>query len=512
MKLSYLSFVLSLIYRAKKVRSDESQQWRYDGENNAGSNVQREVLTLLSDNWNISGWEDFQDDDECLWPGITCDYQSNSVSELVLTTVDSSYYPFITQVAEIPTEIGLLSDLKRLVICGKLRDCNYFSESDYVYWGDFFEGTPIPGPIPSEIGLLSKLSKLTLIMDDVYDVPSEIGNMKQLEQLNLRLDGFVGTFPSEISQLGNLRTLNLNSLESLPSEIGLLTNLERFTFRSMLDYNANLPQPQSIPSEFGKLSKVQLLLLESNAVSSMPSEFGLASSLRTLDLRLGKFDGGFPEEFGLLKNLEYLRMEDFDSFPREIGLATSLEYLEFDRSWKKANATDRGELSIPSEIGLLSNLKSFRTTGSVNGKIPSELGKLKNLCSLYLLGDASFNESTLTGSLPSQIGCLRRLRVLDLDNNDLTGTIPNEMGKMFRLSTVSMDQNDFSGDLCPFWHVPFLYTSGNDKLGGPCKDLICLKNTVRFLVFFPICFLVYFQDVWGIYTDGYCISIRDSLC
>ena len=75
--------------------------------------------------------------------------------------------------------------------------------------------------------------------------------------------------------------------------------------------------------------------------------------------------------------------------------------------------------SIPSEIGQLVNLNLLELySNQLTGSIPPEIGQLANLKGLYLLGNQ------LNGSIPPEIGQLANLEELHLYSNQLTGSIP----------------------------------------------------------------------------------------
>eukprot|EP00833_Pecoramyces_ruminatium_P003900 jgi/Orpsp1_1/1177932/evm.model.c7180000063399.1 len=78
----------------------------------------------------------------------------------------------------------------------------------------------------------------------------------------------------------------------------------------------------------------------------------------------------------------------------------------------------------------------------LNGAIPSELGDLTKLEILNL------NENNLTGSIPSQLGNLSNLNNLELSNNNLSGQIPSELGKLSNLTSLRLGTNNLSG------HIP----------------------------------------------------------
>jgi Leucine-rich repeat (LRR) protein len=91
------------------------------------------------------------------------------------------------------------------------------------------------------------------------------------------------SLPSEIGLLTNLQRLYLyyNKLTSLPSEIGLLTNLQELYLN-----NNNLT---SIPSEIGQLTNLQILWLNNNNLTSIPPEIGLLTNLQRLYLNNNNF-------------------------------------------------------------------------------------------------------------------------------------------------------------------------------------------------------------------------------
>jgi len=63
----------------------------------------------------------------------------------------------------------------------------------------------------------------------------------------------------------------------------------------------------SIPSELGLLTNLERLDLDDNSLTgSIPSELGLLNNLGSLYLYLNSLTGSIPSELGLLTNLEYL--------------------------------------------------------------------------------------------------------------------------------------------------------------------------------------------------------------
>ena len=92
---------------------------------------------------------------------------------------------------------------------------------------------------------------------------------------------------------------------------------------------------------------------------------------------------------------------------------------------------------IPSYVLSLSNLEKLDISNNkLNGALPSEIGNLKKLKVL----NASNN--LMTG-VPAEIGKLTELEIIDLSNNKLTG-LPYELGNLKKLKILNLSGNDYS--------------------------------------------------------------------
>ena len=129
---------------------------------------------------------------------------------------------------------------------------------------------------------------------------------------------------------------------------------------------------------------------------------------------------------------------------------------------------------IPKEIGDLTELErlglactpeeTYGLPQSLFGPLPEEIGNLKKLYYLYLqdypltgsLPEGLFSLSNLEilgiirplyteGSLSPSIGNLTNLRSLELDKVNLTGPLPAELGRLNSLTYVNLELNGFSG-------------------------------------------------------------------
>jgi len=96
--------------------------------------------------------------------------------------------------------------------------------------------------------------------------------------------------------------------------------------------------------------------------------------------------------------------------------------------------------TLPMEIGFLKKLETIFFEGQkIGGTIPASFGQLRNLKEINLASNQLF------GSIPDQLYSLSSLKVLDLDNNNLSGTLGSKIGKMTSLKELQLQSNHFYG-------------------------------------------------------------------
>jgi len=100
------------------------------------------------------------------------------------------------------------------------------------------------------------------------------------------------------------------------------------------------------------------------------------------------------------------------------------------------------EGTLPSSLGNLENLKILELSfNKLQGNIPAELG---NLSKLEVL---AFNGNNLSGNIPAEIGKLKNLKQLHLSSNTLSGTIPNSFNTLTKLEVLNVFDNNLNGEL-----------------------------------------------------------------
>ncbi|KAL3786140.1 hypothetical protein HJC23_010714, partial [Cyclotella cryptica] len=99
--------------------------------------------------------------------------------------------------------------------------------------------------------------------------------------------------------------------------------------------------------------------------------------------------------------------------------------------------------TIPSELKEWVELRRLALQqGGLRGTIPTELSSLSNL----LVFDLDYNE--LSGTLSAELlESWKDLKELDLNNNSLSGTISSRIGRLTDLRFLQLDSNDFTGTL-----------------------------------------------------------------
>ena len=98
--------------------------------------------------------------------------------------------------------------------------------------------------------------------------------------------------------------------------------------------------------------------------------------------------------------------------------------------------------TIPSDLGGLSELQILNLFGNqLTGAIPSEINRLTNLRILYLASNS------LTGFIPPEVGDLSELEYLWGDENSLSGPIPSELGNLSNLKWLDLYSNSLTGPI-----------------------------------------------------------------
>jgi len=151
--------------------------------------------------------------------------------------------------------------------------------------------------------------------------------------------------------------------------------------------------------------------------------------------------------------------------------------------------------TIPSQVGMMTSMLTFLVyTNSLTGSIPSEFGNLESLEQLIVSGNS------MTGTIPSQLGQLDNLEFLGLRYNHVTGTIPSTLDQLINLETFELDNNKLTGS------VPLSILSNQIKslylYENQLSDLIPVEGQI-------ICSSI--DNATGVEGEHYCNCASDCV-
>lgn len=253
----------------------------------------------------------------------------------------------------------------------------------------------------------------------------------------VELDLSNNQFSNSIQEVNSttLITLNLSSNAlsgSLPPSLGncILADLSRNMLsndiRVMENWGANLEvldlSSNNLTGSISNWTLFQRLTLlnfrNNSLVGSMPIELGTSPRLATLDLSSNKLDGRLPASLFKSQTLTNLNMSGNHLNGRiPIGASGTGELLALPSS-------------LPIEVLDLSD-------NSLTGNLPSDVGNLGRLRLLNLA------RNQMSGDLPSELNKIDGLEYLDLSNNNFNGKIPDKLSS--RLEVFNVSYNDLEG-------------------------------------------------------------------
>ncbi|XP_035550835.1 receptor-like protein 56 isoform X2 [Juglans regia] len=187
------------------------------------------------------------------------------------------------------------------------------------------------------------------------------------------------------------------------------------------------------------LSKLEELNLDYNDFneSILPS-LGKIASLKKLSLRWNKISGRVP----INKGFTMSKLEELNLYGNDF---TDMRFISKIPSLKKlylGEAKLNEGINIQ-ELGKLKNLQELYLDDSSIDK--SFLNKVGVMISLNVL---SMRTCGLNGSLPNQGWCeLKNLQELDLGDNDFEGRLPSCLANMTTLQVLNLAFNNFNGSI-----------------------------------------------------------------
>ncbi|EMS68149.1 LRR receptor-like serine/threonine-protein kinase ERECTA [Triticum urartu] len=248
------------------------------------------------------------------------------------------------------------------------------------------------------------------------EISPAIGDLKSGVSIDFQSSGLSGQIPDEIGDCSSLKMLC-----RIPSDL----------YKNLSSNNLE----GDIPFSISKLKHLENLILKNNQlVGVIPSTLSQLPNLKILDLAQNKLSGEIPRLIYWSEVLQYFDVKNnslMGTIPDTIGNCTSFQVL--DLSYNHLT----GE--IPFNIGFLQVATLSLQRNNFSGPIPTVIGLMQALAVL----DLSLNQ--LSGPIPSILGNLTYTEKLDLNDNKLTGLIPPELGKLTALYDLNLANNELEG-------------------------------------------------------------------
>mmetsp|Transcript_48680 Transcript_48680/g.55180 ORF Transcript_48680/g.55180 Transcript_48680/m.55180 type:complete len:2664 (+) Transcript_48680:160-8151(+) len=221
-----------------------------------------------------------------------------------------------------------------------------------------------------------------------------------LEQLYYAMDG--------LNWIDN--TNWLDSDESICNWFGIQCDSESVETVSSINLSYNRLSNE-FPSGTYKLPSLKELNLQGNPITFTFNGIGNAVNLESLDLE----DTGLTSLFGVgqAKNLKLLRVDsnNFASFPNDVFDIPTLEVLSLSN-----NLMNIVEQEMPTNLQLFTSMTYFSCSGcGFIGPIPNWLSSMQNLQYVKL------SQNALTGTLPSDLELITKVKHLDLSDQATLG-------------------------------------------------------------------------------------------
>ena len=478
-------------------------------------------------NWAKNQWE--LDKSIDTWPAVTVTDGRVTALKLSTSGVITENWTLPEEVGDLTELVELRINSNKL--SGAIPDAVYgLSKLQKLY----LQNNDLTGSLSGKIAQLTELNELYVDRNAnlTGSIPAEIGSLKKLARLNISQTGIGGEIPAELGQCesllqfmafqtdlsGNLpdiwdmpvlQTVMLHTNPGLtgplPASLGKLKSLENGTAPSIQIYGCNITG--TIPDSFAGLpEKTKQVQVQGNKMSGVISLTVQAHP----NFASWRYD---PQQEGYGLTLEQVNYRQADSlalvaiYNASNGANWAKNQWELDKSidtWPAVTVTDgrvtalklstsgviTENWTLPEEVGDLTELVELRiNSNKLSGAIPDAVYGLSKLQKLYLQNNdltgslsgkiaqlTELNElyvdrnANLTGSIPAEIGSLKKLARLNISQTGIGGEIPAELGQCESLLQFMAFQTDLSGNLPDIWDMPVLQTvmlHTNPGLTGP---------------------------------------------
>jgi EIX receptor 1/2 len=205
----------------------------------------------------------------------------------------------------------------------------------------------------------------------------------------------------------------------------------------------------TLPTSLANCTKLQLLDLRENRLTGeLPKFFASFHDMRVLSVGHNNLHGCFPQ---WITNLTKLQVLDLSNNNFSGSVPSHLETLQ--------GFTINGSTPLPYEM-LYEHMRIYMkgveysltyelqrntifdvSNNNLTGEIPTSMGSLNNMRLLNL------SRNQLEGQIPASISEISTLEQLDLAKNNLSGWIPQELSKLTMLASLDISSNRLCGPI-----------------------------------------------------------------
>ncbi|KAM9763032.1 leucine rich repeat containing 8 VRAC subunit Db [Menidia menidia] len=316
-----------------------------------------------------------------------------------------------TDVAEIPSWVYLLKNLRELYLVGNLN-----SENNKLIGLESLRDL-------RHLKILHLKSNLTKIPTNITDLSPH------LIRLVIHNDGTKLLVLNSLKKMMNLAELELHNceLERIPHAIFSLNNLQELDLKSN-----NIRTIEEVIS-FQHLKRLVCLKLWYNKIITIPLSISHVKNLESL----------------------YLSHNKLETLPSPLFTLLKLRYLDVSHN---------SIVVIPLEIGFLQNLQHFAITANKIEAVPKQMFKCSKLRTLCL-------GHNCISFIPDKIGNLSQLTHLELKGNCLD-RLPSQLGQSILLRRSCLVVEDHLFESLPVEVKESMNQEANVLSGNGCKCLI----------------------------------------
>ncbi|KAG5048312.1 hypothetical protein JHK85_009415 [Glycine max] len=342
-------------------------------------------------------------------------------------------------------------------------------------------GLNLEGEISPVIGRLNSLVSIDFKENRLSgQIPDELGDCSSLKSIDLSFNEIRGDIPfsvSKMKQLENLILKNNQLIGPIPSTLSQVPNLK------ILDLAQN-----NLSGEIPRLiywnEVLQYLGLRgNNLVGSLSPDMCQLTGLWYFDVRNNSLTGTIPENIGNCTTLGVLDLSYnklTGEIPFNIGylqvatLRLLLNLFEVDRSLQGNKFLGH----IPSVIGLMQALTVLELNDNhLSGHIPPELGKLTDLF------DLNVANNNLEGPVPDNLSSCKNLNSLNVHGNKLSGTVPSAFHSLESMTYLNLSSNNLQGsipiELSRIGNLDTLDISNNNIIGSIPSSIGDLEHLLK---------------------------------